>query len=232
MSYIHKALNKAQRDKDTLNQEYEGLLSAHGKNKGILSLKAALWISLIVIACVGSLAYYLWFFPKDQQPADVMEVKTESPLPVPDHKRPTTATDPDQTETKGRVNPKVLYERARGFQKRGRLKEAKRLYQDVLKADPNYLDALNNLGVIHMHEKSYEAAESTFKKAIDIMPGHVDSYYNLACVCAMRGEKEKGIIHLRKAISLNRAVIDWARADADLQALRGTPEFEMLIKPN
>lgn len=232
MSYIHKALNKAQRDKDTLNQEYEGLLSAHGKNKGILSLKAAVWISLIVIACVGTLTYYLWFFPKDQQPADVMEVKTEQPLPAPDSKMSETATVPKKAVTKGRVNPKVLYERARGFQKRGRLKEAERLYQDVLKADPNYLDALNNLGVIHMNEKNYEAAESAFKKAIEIMPGHVDSYYNLACVCAMRGEKEKGITHLKKAISLNRAVIDWARADADLQALRGTPEFEMLIKPN
>jgi tetratricopeptide (TPR) repeat protein len=232
MSYIHKALNKAQRDKDTVSQEYEGLLSAHGKNKGILSLKAALWISLIVIVCVGSLAYYLWFYPKVQRPAEVMEVKTEAPLPASDRKMSVRAIVPKKAETKYRANPKLLYERARGLQKRGRLKEAKQLYQDVLKADPNYLDALNNLGVIHMHEKNYEAAEGTFKKAIDIMPGHVDSYYNLACICAMRGEKEKGIAHLKKAISLNRAVIDWARADADLQALRGTPEFELLIKPN
>ncbi|SPD72477.1 putative Tetratricopeptide repeat protein [uncultured Desulfobacterium sp.] len=232
MSYIHKALNKAQRDKDTLNQEYEGLLSPRGKRRGLFSLKGALWIS--VILCAGAVGYYLWFFPKAHPPADVKEEKTDKPLPTPAHKRPAeTASMPGkEVMTKTKVNPKVLYEKARGLYKRGSINEAKQLYENVIKTNPNYPDALNNLGVIYMHEKNYEAAESSFNKVIAIRPGYVDPYYNLACVCAMKGEKEKGIDHLKKAISLNREVIDWARADADLQNLKGMPEFETLIKPN
>jgi tetratricopeptide (TPR) repeat protein len=126
----------------------------------------------------------------------------------------------------------ALYEKARLFQKTGRLKEAKQLYEETLSLDPDYVDALNNLGVIHVHDKDYSAARALFAKAIQLKSDYVDSYYNLACLHALNGEVSQSLIHLKKAISLNQSVKDWARRDTDLQNLRRVPEFQKMIGKN
>ena len=132
----------------------------------------------------------------------------------------------------GVANAAALYEKARLFQKSGRLQEAKRVYEETLSLDPDYVDALNNLGVIHIHDKNYSAAQALFAKAIRLKSDYVDSYYNLACLHALNGEVSQSLVHLNKAISLNQSVKDWARRDTDLQNLRLVPEFEEIIRKN
>ena len=107
---------------------------------------------------------------------------------------------------------------------------SRRLYQETLKADPGYVEALNNLGVIFIHEKNYDAAQQNFEKAIRVKPEYVDPYYNLACVYALMGDTKPGIAHLKRAASLDREVVKWAREDTDLKNLRGVPEFEDMIR--
>ena len=126
-------------------------------------------------------------------------------------------------------NAAALYEKARLFQKSGRLQEAKRLYEETLSVDSDYVDALNNLGVIHIHDKNYSAARAFFAKAIRLRPGYVDSYYNLACLHAIKGELTESLSHLKKAVSLDQSVKDWARTDTDLQNLHGVPGFEKIV---
>ena len=123
-----------------------------------------------------------------------------------------------------------MYEKARFFQKNGRLQEAKLLYEEILSLDPDYVDALNNLGVIHIHDKDYSAARAYFSKAVLLKPDYVDSHYNLACLHALEGELSQSIVHLQKAVSLNQSVKQWARSDTDLQKLHGIPEFESILK--
>ena len=108
--------------------------------------------------------------------------------------------------------------------------DARRLYQEALRADPAYVEALNNLGVIFIYEKDYKGAQSNFEKAIRLNPAYVDSYYNLACLNAIKGEVRKGLACLKKAISLDQAVKGWAMTDADLKNLRKAPEFEKMIR--
>ena len=122
-----------------------------------------------------------------------------------------------------------LYEKARDFQKSGRLQEAKRLYEEALDLDPEYVDALNNLGVIYIQDKKYSAARALFLKAIRLRPGYVDSHYNLACLHAIKGNVRQSLDHLNRAVSLDPAVKDWARKDSDLQNLRGVPEFQDIV---
>src|SRR5580700_9207295 len=58
----------------------------------------------------------------------------------------------------------------------GRLAEAERAYRLALAADPNYLPALNNLGMITPPGEK----EALFRKALELRPDYVDSHVNLA----------------------------------------------------
>ena len=128
------------------------------------------------------------------------------------------------------IDSKNYYDRGRIFHKKGRLKDAKRLYKETLKIDPGYVDALNNLAVIYMLENNFFEAQKNLEKAIRLKPGSVDPYYNLACLYAIKGEAKKSLTHLRKAVSLDRSVRQWAQKDADLNNVRGNPEFRDIIR--
>jgi tetratricopeptide (TPR) repeat protein len=104
------------------------------------------------------------------------------------------------------------------------------LYERTLKEDPEHVDALNNVGVIHMHDKNYPAARSAFSEVIRLRPDYVDAYYNLSCVYAMEGRVPESLVHLKKALSLNPSVRVWAKNDTDLANLRGVPDFERVLK--
>lgn len=124
----------------------------------------------------------------------------------------------------------TLYSRALALQKEGRLQDAKKFYEAVLKRSPQLVSALNNLGAIYVKEKNYAAARRVLEKAIQIEPGYVDPYYNLACLHALQKDVSRSLAHLKKAVSVDEAARNWARTDKDLQNLRGHPEYEKIIQ--
>ena len=213
MSFIHEALKKAQKEKDARHREHDTIVPTAGSKPRILSRKALWGASFLLI----SLAFtaYLWLPSGGKQP------------PIREPETPEATPQPESVE-----NPVALYEKARLLQKSGRLREAKPLYEKILSLDPDYVDALNNLGVIHIHNKNYSAAGALFAKVIQQRPAYVDAYYNLACLHALEGELAESLSHLRKAVSLDKSVRDWARMDSDLQNLHGTPGFEKITGKN
>jgi len=247
MSSIHKALRKAQREKDNQHQEYDGVLTAQG-GKRVFSSKPVLLGSLLIVVVLCALIFYLWFEPRNmttsqekQKPGqeDVSTLVKEKPVSPSFQKQPVKAQikkrqvpshGSDKGLLSGAENIKQTYDKARSFQKIGRLNDAKRLYHKVLKADPDFTDALNTLGVILMVEKNYKAAQANFEKASRLEPKNVDPQYNLACVHALNGKIRQGLLHLKKACLLDKAARDWARTDADLANLRKMPEFENIIR--
>ena len=54
--------------------------------------------------------------------------------------------------------------------------------------------------------------------------------YNLACVYALSGSKEKAIPALKEAFALNPALLDWSKKDTDLDSLRQEPDFIALFQ--
>ncbi len=226
MSYIHEALKKAQKEKDGRHHEYQGIASTPGEKLRFFSGKAPWLASLLLV----SLAFvvYLWLPSGDTgvpvvEPArPKLEGKTEVPVVEPARPKLTQ-------RQKNAVNPDVLYEKARVLHKRGRLQAAKQLYKKTLSADPEHVEALNNLGVIQLQEGNYPAARTSFTEAIRLQPDYVDSHYNLACLNALGGEASQGLVHLRKAVMVDPAVKGWARRDADLENLRGLPGFEEIV---
>jgi len=143
---------------------------------------------------------------------------------------PERPVEPSQSERT--QDAQTLYERAERFRKQGRLKDAKRLYEEALKLDSRHVDALNNLGVVYLHDKDYSAAQRKFEAITRIEPGDADPYYNLACLHAVKGEQRQSLAYLKKAISLNPLVRTWARTDTDLDSLRSIPEFEEITRTN
>ena len=216
MSTINEALKKAQKQRDSRHKGYSGSLSARGRGMGSLFGRSVLWGSLILMAIFLAFGSDSWL--------DFWIEKTPE-TPAPQNRKPPTVRAP-----KSATDAKESYDMARLFHRNGSLGDAGRLYRETLKVDPGYVDALNYLGVIYIREKEYPAAQINFEKAIRLKPGYVDPHYNLACLYAIKGEVRESLAHLRKAVSLDRSVRDWARRDTDLENLRGLPEFEEIIK--
>jgi len=213
MSHINEALKKAQKERDARHLKYTGILSARGKDRRVFGGRALWLTSLLIIVILLAFASYSWLHSRDQRtPASTERKSPAKPL-----------------KTESAVNAKTFYERARRFHKTDRLQDAKRFYQEALRLDPGYVDALNNLGVIYIQDKDYLAAQRSFEKAIRLKPGHVDPHYNLACLHAIKGEVKQSLAHLKKAVSLDHSARDWARRDTDLTNLRGVSEFEEII---
>ena len=215
MSYINDALKKAQKQRETNYQNYDGVTSRPARNGIFLRGHSILLISMIFVLISAAFVLYYW-----------SDFRAPEITAAPEHKPKKTVTKAPPVSV---ADPKKIYDRARHFHKNGRLRDAKRMYQEVLRLHPGYVDALNNLGVIFIHDRNFTAARRSFEKAIRLEPANVDPYYNLACVCAFMGETKKSLAYLKKAVSLDKAVIDWARKDEDLQTLRGLTEFKKII---
>ena len=213
MSTINEGLKKAQKERDTRHLKYKGVLSAQGKERRVFGLKAVLGSALFLILISLALMSYSWWHSKGPNPP-----------PKPERPKIAKSLKKDNIST-----AKAAYGKARDFHKRGRFEDARRLYQETLRLDPGYGDALNNLGVIYIHKKKYPAARRSFEKAIRLKPAYVEPYYNLACLHAIRGEVRQSLVYLKKAVSMDPSVRDWARRDTDLENLLGMPEFEEIV---
>jgi tetratricopeptide (TPR) repeat protein len=214
MSYINEALKKAQKQRETNYQEYNGVISRPARKGRLFPGNLVLWISIIFVFISVAFVLYYWSVFKAPAIATTSEHK---------FKKAITKSPPVSI-----ADPKKIYNKARLFHKSGRLRDAKRLYHETLRLHPGYVDALNNLGVIFIHDRDFTAARSSFEKAIRLEPANVDPYYNLACVCAVMGDTKMSLTYLKKAVSLDRSAIDWARKDADLKNLRELSEFKKI----
>ena len=56
---------------------------------------------------------------------------------------------------------------------------AKNLYNKILKINPNYIDAINNLGLVFQGLGELQKAINCYEKAIKIDPNYIHSQFNL-----------------------------------------------------
>ncbi len=213
MSYINEALKKAQREKDALAAKYSGFLAARREKRKGLRGRPLWWTSLVVVLILLAFVFYSWL--DSRGPDTTSASKGVSPQGA--------------SKQEAVLDAKDLYERARRFQKSGRSREARRLYQRTLTLDPSNVHAVNNIGVTFLQERNFTEARKSFEDAMRLQPDYVDPYYNLACLYTIQGDTEKGLEFLRRAVSLDVSVKEWARDDGDLRGLRALPEFEDVV---
>jgi tetratricopeptide (TPR) repeat protein len=218
MSYIHDALKKAQKEKDRGGGYYDGVVSA---KKGERSFSPRTWI-LISLAFLSLLTMIIFSWHHRQHiPSSAIQDKTR-----PD---PVALEKPVAEKAEKKETAHVLYNEGLYHQKNGSLHDAKKKYLQVLRMEPNFVFALNNLGVIYLSEGGYPEARRLFEKAITLDPDYADPHYNLACVHAQLNDLAISVDYLKTAIGFDKRVRGWARADKDLMKLHGYPEYEKMI---
>jgi tetratricopeptide (TPR) repeat protein len=80
---------------------------------------------------------------------------------------------------------------------------AQKLYKEVLKINPNYAPAHNNLGVVFKTLGETHKAKDCYEKSIEIDPSYADAYCNLGMIFKELEENQKAIDYYEKAIEIN-----------------------------
>jgi tetratricopeptide (TPR) repeat protein len=80
------------------------------------------------------------------------------------------------------------------------MNEASKYYQQAIKLNPKYAEAINNLGTIYYARKRYRRAIGQYNKALKIAPNSASIYSNLGTAQFARKKYEEASISYQKAL--------------------------------
>ena len=83
---------------------------------------------------------------------------------------------------KKNLSTKETFDLAVQNHKKNNLQAAKKLYKEILKTNPNFEGAHNNLGNVLNELGEFQKAVSCYEKAIQIQPNYANAHYNLGLV--------------------------------------------------
>jgi adenylate cyclase len=75
-----------------------------------------------------------------------------------------------------------------------------------------------------------ELAEEWANRAVEIDPNDLAMIYNIACLHAVAGRKERALDLLERGVELGWNRPEWAKHDSDLESLHGDPRFIAMLK--
>ena len=76
-----------------------------------------------------------------------------------------------------------------------------------------------------LRDGEVDRARAVMEDALAREPDVWQGEYNAACFEALAGSADPAFEHLRRAVALNREVVDYAAGDADLDSLRADPRY-------
>ncbi len=77
--------------------------------------------------------------------------------------------------------------------------------------------------------ESYQAIQAQLLALQDDPAWQASVYYDLACFCALAGEKERALHALATAFDHSPDLREWSQQDSDLDSLRSDPAFQELL---
>jgi tetratricopeptide (TPR) repeat protein len=229
MSYITDALKRAQKANDDRYLPYRDIISARPRRRVRGKKRLILGVSLASLVLLASTAFSLiTYFGQEgalQEDSAVpvtfatLRAKIDAAVRQPARLAPEDpARDAD-----------ILFQAGLRRQQAGDFGDAEALYRKSIEFDPKNLNALNNVGVLYMHQKRDGEAIEIFYKLLDAKSDWADPYYNLACIFSRQGDFPKSLRHLKIALWLNKDLREWARTDPDLEPLRARPEYSKIV---
>lgn len=84
------------------------------------------------------------------------------------------------------------------------LSSAQRIYEEILKTEPNNIDALIWLGSIHSENGQYTKAFKLLEIAISANPNRFEPYFNLGLLQAKLGRDSEAIQTWQKALDITK----------------------------
>lgn len=97
----------------------------------------------------------------------------------------------------------TLFNKAVNCSEQNRIDEAKALYKKAIQLDPNFCDAMDNLGLLLRSEGKLDEATRWYKKSINIFPDNIVAYGNLAFVYRTKGDLSKAIETYQTVIEID-----------------------------
>lgn len=85
---------------------------------------------------------------------------------------------------------------------KGNLDEAEKLYEEILSATPNDINALNLLGFLQIQTGKYKESVNYLKKAVELHPSFFDAWFNLGLACKNNNQLDDSIAAYKNAIAI------------------------------
>jgi len=124
----------------------------------------------------------------------------------------------------------ILFNKALFHERRNEPDQAAESFRKVLELQPKHGEALQSLGGIYIRNKDYNKAAELYEQAVQAMPeASLSIRYNLACVYALKNDKEKSLKYLREIVADGFDKFDVMKADEQLENVRETAGFKTLV---
>jgi tetratricopeptide (TPR) repeat protein len=108
-----------------------------------------------------------------------------------------------QRVTHGQNNPQAFYQLGRYYQGQTRYDLALAAYRQALSLQPQYVDALTGMGVVHAMLGQYDDALRVLRAAASLDPGSVTAQNNLGYIYWLLNEREDALQAYRAALKLD-----------------------------
>lgn len=108
-----------------------------------------------------------------------------------------------QKVTHGQNNPQAFYQLGRYYHGQTRYELALEAYRQALALQPQYVDALTGMGVVHAMLGQYDDALRVLRAAASLDPGSVTAQNNLGYIYWLLNEREDALQAYREALTLD-----------------------------
>lgn len=125
----------------------------------------------------------------------------------------------------------VHYEAAQGYKaiNNREVYTARTIAQSLTQRAPHQPDGYNILGLSHFIEGDQKYARKSFLKGLQVDPDYAPLLYNVACIDVQERKYDSALKKLEKAFIRSPQLVETARDDSDLSALRSHPRFNALL---
>jgi tetratricopeptide (TPR) repeat protein len=104
------------------------------------------------------------------------------------------------------------------------------ILSDIVLKSPDNAIVHYNLGVAMDDKGMKEEALLEYERAIELQPSFSGAYYNIACIYSLMGNEVEALKALKWAVARGFNDVRHMRSDPDLDAIRGTREFEEILR--
>ena len=114
-------------------------------------------------------------------------------------------------------------------ERRNETEQALLCFRQVIALEPKHMKSLQAMAGLYLRNKEYQKASELYEQALDVIPeAGLSIRYNLACVHALKNDREKALDYLEAIVADGFDRLDVMKQDVQLENLRQTARFRKL----